>query len=384
MRILLVANYAIDRQFSMIRYADVLQRELAKRGHFVEQIAPRAALFPNRRRNDGFWKWVGYVDKFLIFPFRLRSAADGFDIVHVCDHGNAMYVFWLGRKRHIITAHDLIAIRAARGMGESSRPGWAGRTFQSLILAGLRRAQHVVCVSDQTRQYLLELEPAMQGRSEVVANGLNFDFRTTDPAERAPTLRKLGLDDVPYFLHVGAGMVHKNRAFLVRLFAAMKQRRPEMPHVLVLAGAEVDDADIASTLGDCAIAASIRQVGIVSNEELRDLYGGATALIFPSLMEGFGWPIVEAQSCACPVFATDRRPMTDVGGPAARYFDPCDHEAAAELVLESMPALVDMRSRSLVNAARYTASAMAAGYQAAYLRALHTDQDLASQPAAHE
>ena len=71
----------------------------------------------------------------------------------------------------------------------------------------------------------------------------------------------------------------------------------------------------------------------ITNEDLRALYSKATALLFPSLREGFGWPIIEAQACGCPVFTSDRVPMTEVGGDAAIYLDPTDPRPAPRLLL---------------------------------------------------
>ncbi len=66
-----------------------------------------------------------------------------------------------------------------------------------------------------------------------------------------------------------------------------------------------------------------------SNEDLRALYSLAEALLFPSLAEGFGWPIAEALACGCRVLTSNRAPMTEVGGEAAVYADPDDEAGAA-------------------------------------------------------
>ena len=70
----------------------------------------------------------------------------------------------------------------------------------------------------------------------------------------------------------------------------------------------------------------------VDNEDLRALYSTATMMLFPSLQEGFGWPIVEAQACGCPVATSGRSPMDEVGGDAAIYIDPENPESAAAVL----------------------------------------------------
>jgi glycosyltransferase involved in cell wall biosynthesis len=104
----------------------------------------------------------------------------------------------------------------------------------------------------------------------------------------------------------------------------------------------------------------------VSHDTLRALYCGAGALLFPSLQEGFGWPIIEAQACGCPVFTSDLAPMNEIGGEAAGYVDPRDAAGIAAAIVSAAPRFADMRRLGLENAARYSAAEMATRYVAIY------------------
>jgi glycosyltransferase involved in cell wall biosynthesis len=104
----------------------------------------------------------------------------------------------------------------------------------------------------------------------------------------------------------------------------------------------------------------------VGNEDLGALYSSAVASLFPSLQEGFGWPIVEAQACGCPVFTSNRAPMTEVGGNAAVYFDPTQITSAADTIIQHLPRVQEMRQAGLENAKRFRTEAMIAGYVALY------------------
>jgi glycosyltransferase involved in cell wall biosynthesis len=365
MKILLVANYPLDRQISMRRFVEVLERGLTQRGHAVEVIAPRAVLFPAVKRHDGIWKWVGYVNKFLLFRGPLRRAASAADIVHVCDHSNAMYVASLKHRPHLITCHDVIAIRAARGLEPGWRVGVTGRLFQRLILRGLRRANRIACVSEFTQAQLLELAPGARPRLSLIHNGLNFPFAPLDSAVLATALAAMGLGDVPYFLHVGSALPRKNRAHVVRVFAALRARRQDLPHRLVFVGAALS-VDIARVVEELGLKAHVVQLNTVDNERLRALYSGATALIFPSLSEGFGWPVIESQACGCPVFISNLRPLTDIGGDAAIEINPVDPIAAASVIAARLERLPKLREACLRNAARFSAAAMIDGYERLY------------------
>lgn len=366
MKILLVANDPLDRQTSMLRFAAVLERGLRARGHAVTTLAPRAVLLPAVTRRDGARKWLGYANKFVAFPRELRAHAREFDVVHVCDHSNAPYVPALAGQAHVVTCHDVLAIRAARGLDDVWRVGATGRAFQRLILAGLARAQHVACVSEFTRGQLLELAPGLADRVSLVGNGLPYPFAPLSAADCAPHLATLGITG-PYFLHVGSALARKNRAHAVRVLAALLRRRPELPHRLVFAG-EPLGADVQPVAAELGIGERVVAAGAVDDERLRALYSAATALFFPSLSEGFGWPVIEAQACACPALVSDLEPMRTIGGGGAIAFDPHDAEAAAATVAEALPRLESLRRAALENAARFTTEAMLAGYERAYAR----------------
>jgi glycosyltransferase involved in cell wall biosynthesis len=110
-------------------------------------------------------------------------------------------------------------------------------------------------------------------------------------------------------------------------------------------------------LQESGVGSRVHQVGFLDDADLAAAYRGALALIFPSLQEGFGWPVAEAQMCACPVFASNLAPMPEVGGTAARYFDPARPAQAAELIAHAP--LDAMRAEGQLNAQRYTLAHLA-------------------------
>src|SRR6185437_13088426 len=97
----------------------------------------------------------------------------------------------------------------------------------------------------------------------------------------------------------------------------------------------------------------------LSDVELRALYTGALALLFPSLEEGFGWPILEAQACGCPVITSDRSPMMDIAGNAAIFIDPKNAAGAAAAIASRMGDLNALREAGLANVHAYSPEKMA-------------------------
>jgi glycosyltransferase involved in cell wall biosynthesis len=351
MRILLVANYEPDGQESMLRYAAWLERTLKARGHQITLAEPRA-FFSLLVRSPELKKYSGYLDKFLLFPSRLGRLVRSHDLVHVLDHSNSMYLRTVRRKPNLITCHDVLAIRAARGEFPEAHTGWSGRLLQRWILSGLRGARHVLCVSGKTASDLKVLIEASgeagtkNAELRVIYNALNWEYRP-GAALPAQLASRLGLrPGERYFLHVGGNQWYKNRAGVLRIFARLVEMDEFSTARLVMAGKPLT-AGLRETIRTERLEGRVIEAVDATNEDLQALYGNALALLFPSLEEGFGWPILEAQACGCAVIATSRPPMTEVAGEAAIFIDPADPHAAATAIA------VGLRGRDLLCAAGF-------------------------------
>src|SRR6516165_2344804 len=145
MRILLVGNYESDGQESMQRFAAFMARGLTQAGHEVRIAKPRV-WFGQLRTITGLGKWLAYLDKLGLFPFALMSEIQWADVVHICDHGNAFYTKYLRSVPHVVTCHDLLAVRSALCEIPQNPIRWSGKKIQRMIVDGLTRAQHVACV----------------------------------------------------------------------------------------------------------------------------------------------------------------------------------------------------------------------------------------------
>jgi glycosyltransferase involved in cell wall biosynthesis len=378
MKILLVGNYGPDDQTSMRAFLRVMERELPKLGCELRVITPprRVQRLP---RSSRLWKWLGYIDKFILFIPSLAAQARWADVVHICDHSNSMYVRWVRGRPTIVTCHDVIAVQAARGMVEGWNVGWSGRVFQRLISSGLAKADLVACVSHTTRRALVDLQFVDERRVTTVLNGLNDSFSLVHPDEARRLIKRFGISEKDkYLIHVGLDLPRKNRKAVVETFIALQRRAGEkgvsapVQH-LVLVGPRLDP-ELAALASRHGVAERIRTLQDVSHEELCALYARATALLFPSLQEGFGWPLIEAQACGCPVFTSDLEPMNEIGGPGACYLDPHNPEAMAEAIENASGRLEEMRTLGLENAQRFSAAQMMTNYLAAYRRLLASRQ----------
>lgn len=362
MNVLLISNYKPDKQQSMLRYAEMLQRELTERGHTVNIVHPPVVLGALPFLRGPLKKWIGYLDKYLFAPAYLRKRARRADIIHVCDHSNAMYLRCAGNRPALITCHDLLAIFAARGMYPGIRTGLTGRILQRWIAANLSRAVHVVCVSRKTQDDLALLAPGIHFKTRVIHHHLNWSYSPAPPDAIAEAKAATGLDPgTEYILHVGGNQWYKNRLGVMKIFSALSSYSRFKSVKLVMAG-KPWTPEMRRYYNSSALAGSIIERVEVTNEELRGLYSGAIALLFPSLEEGFGWPVLEAQACGCAVITSNRAPMTEIAGEAAIFVDPASPERAAQMIVKHMAELPSLRTAAIHNLARFAKVKMIDSY----------------------
>jgi glycosyltransferase involved in cell wall biosynthesis len=373
MRILLVGNYALDNQASMSRYAEMLSRDLNERGHMVEVLRP-GVVFGGIVGQPTLRKWLGYIDKYILFPVKLRARVRGFDLVHVCDHSNAMYLAHTGGLPSSVTCHDLLAIGSALGRYPQQAVGWAGKVQQRWIRGHLVETNNVVCVSANTARELAMLSGSRVGKAVVIPNALEQDCGPAS-AENVERLRaRLGIRaGVEYLLHVGGNHWYKNRVGVLRIFKGVRERLGDDGQRLrlVMAGAEFTPEMREYAAAELP-AGTVIEVVDAPDEDLWSLYTGAQALLFPSLHEGFGWPLIEAQRCGCAVITSNRAPMTEVAGAGAVYIDPEDEAKAAEVVVESLAKLVEMRERGFGNVKRFDPAVVLPEYEGFFAGMLRT------------
>jgi glycosyltransferase involved in cell wall biosynthesis len=346
----------------MLRFASLLESEFSKRGHFVQLVQPTPFWGEFGRKFSALQKWLGYLDKFVIFPLRLRKIKNQFDVVHICDHSNAMYVRHVADVHHVVTCHDMLAIRSALDEIPENRTSLTGKIFQRFILRGLKRSRRIVCVSTNTKEELLRITRMSDAAVSVVLSGLNHPYTPMDCDQALRRLDQYNFNAKgPFFLHVGGTSWYKNRLGVLKIFANLRARSSFQKHRLLMIGKPLENS-LLQFIASNGLNDSVFSISNVPNEDLRAAYSLASAFIFPSLQEGFGWPILEAQSCGCPVFTTGKPPMTEVGGDAAVYFDPNHPKEAAEIISSALENEDGLRERSLINASRFNLDRMIDGY----------------------
>jgi glycosyltransferase involved in cell wall biosynthesis len=368
MKVLLIGNYQPDAIQSMDKFALMLEIYLSQFGQEVRIIRPKPWL-GKLELSPFLKKWLGYIDKLIFFPTQLRQALSWADVVHICDHGNAIYTQYLQNIPHVVTCHDLLAIRCGLGEFPEYQTGWTGKQLQQMMIKGLNQAQKVACVSEQTKSDVLRLTFLDESAVSVISLGLNYPYTPMTTREAKQRLEALGISlNCRFILHVGANHWYKNRLGVLSIFERLlKLKQSEL--YLVMVGKPMSD-EMRYFIKTHNLANKVIELVEVDNENLRSLYSSATALLFPSLQEGFGWPIIEAQACGCPVFTSNRLPMNDVGGEAAIYIEPDNPQSAAEKIACYLTTIETLKSKGFVNAQRFTPDKMIYEYVTLYHQAI--------------
>ena len=387
MRVLLIGNYPHDAQESMQRFANMMLSGLHAAGITAELIVPQPYFGRLKQSGTGLGKWLGYIDKFLLFPIFLRrrlleirnqkSEIRDSVLVHICDHSNAFYTRFLQDVLHVVTCHDLLAVRSARGEVPENPTRWSGRQLQEMVVKGLARARHVACDSEATQRDIHRLIALPKDRVSVISIGFNYPYSPMPEPEARARIKSLLEASSPtnnpasqwpgFILHVGGNQWYKNRLGVLRIYARAVATNPATPN-LVMVGkpftAEMEAYVAANLLQD-----RIRSVEGCGNEDLRALYSLADLLLFPSLAEGFGWPVIEAQACGCAVLCSSIEPFPEVTRGTACMHDPADEPGFATEFLRLL-AQVDARkaltAQGLDNARRFAPETMVFKYVECY------------------
>lgn len=307
---------------SMPRFAHMIGDGMAQRGHDVEYWTSPLVVGRFPVSSAGGRKWLSYVDQFLIFPALLakRIRRESFKTLFVVtDHGLGPWVPRIVHRPHVIHCHDFLAQRSAIGEVPENPTTWTGKRYQELIRRGYRRGRHFISVSQRTKADLHRLLLNQPATSEVVYNGLNADFRVLPVNENRRCLHEhfTSAEVEGFLLHVGGNKWYKNRSGVIELYRAWCERT-DSPIPLWMIGGE-PGPELRRMAENMPRGSQVRFLVGLRDEQVRAAYNLAKLFLFPSLEEGFGWPIVEAMACGTPVLTTDAAPMTEVGESAAVY-----------------------------------------------------------------
>lgn len=262
---------------------------------------------------------------------RLRPA-----VVHSPDHVAPQPIGWSS----VVTVHDLAFRFVPASHTADSQAYYAG------LERSVRQAARVICVSEATRRDLLSVVPDVEAKLRVV-------YEAPDPQYRFDAL--VYTQQRPYFVFVGTVEPRKNVAGMVRALCQFPQA--DRPQLLVVGAPGAAYDEVRALVTSLGLEDDISFLGRLPTAEVAALYRGALAVLYPSFLEGFGLPILEAMACGAPVITSDRSSMAEIAAGAAILIDPHDVTslaAAMQRVAGSEHLRATLREQGLRRAAEFS------------------------------
>jgi len=260
---------------------------------------------------------------------------------------------WMKAKL-VVTVHDIFSALQSTEFAPDGFRALKAERYRDLIA----RADRIIVVSEACRRDVLETLKADPARLRVVYEAAGEEFAPRPDEEVRALRRKYGLEG-PYVLYVGTLNKRKNVPAMIRAFAIAREKA-RSDAVLAIAGRVGYGGE---TIREAIAAAGpgaegfVKLLGYVPNSELAPLYGGAWGLLFATLYEGFGIPVVEAFSCGCPVIGGTIGSVPEIAGGAALLADPKNvGEIAAQVgrLLTDEPLRGELRGKGFARAKEFS------------------------------
>jgi len=243
------------------------------------------------------------------------------DVVHLSNQHFARYAFFL-KKPFLVTVHDL-----ARLCFNPDRETIGERILLKLDIREIKRASHIIAVSQNTKSDLIKYLNIPEERITVIYNGV--DHSIFKPVKSKPSHE-------PYILYVGTERARKNLSSLFHAFSRLKGEFKGLKLVKLGSPGRSDEfrKRTIRQIESLGLDEDVIFVDWVAENDLPHYYSAASVFVYPSLHEGFGLPPLEAMACGCPVVTSNTSSLPEVVGDAAIMVDPYDIDGLANVMRE--------------------------------------------------
>ncbi|MBA4166754.1 MAG: glycosyltransferase family 4 protein [Chitinophagaceae bacterium] len=276
----------------------------------------------------------------FVYPFQARKC----DVL-LSPTTHASFVL----RNQILTIHDLLSLR----FGNIN--AFQRMYFKYVLPLLMNRAVKVIAISQATKRDIVEFLHYPGEKIEVVYNGYDQSlFNVTDDSE-GMIAKTYGLSD--YFLVIGPTYAHKNILLVLDVYKSLPEST-KIKHPLVITGGKRPYLTVLEQyVRQLMLEKHVHFLGYVPQTHMPQLYREAFALLFPSLHEGFGFPLLEAMACGCPVICSNTSSMPEVCGDAALYINPLKKMSLFKAItrLEITPRLhMELRAKGLSQAKKFS------------------------------
>lgn len=213
--------------------------------------------------------------------------------------------------------------------------------------ASAQKARRVIVSSEFTRDCLVERYGLHPEKIDVIATGYGAEYRPLSDATLRDAIRRYRLP-AEFIYYPAALWPHKNHRTLLDALCLLRDRHRIRVHLVLSGMASGRTDELQAAIRSRGLEGSVTSLGYLPYEDLPALYNLATMMVFPSLFEGFGIPLVESMACGCPIACSATTSLPEVAGQAALLFDP---HSAEDIAAAIMRVLGDQALRSTLSRA---------------------------------
>lgn len=264
--------------------------------------------------------WLARIWHRARLPLPVETFTGKVDLYHATD-----FVLPPTRARSILTVHDLSFIRVPEAASPSLRA-----YLNAVVPRSIARADHVLADSQATKDDIVHFYGILPEKITVLLSGVDARFQKTNSDSLLVTTRsKYKIGERPYILSVGTVQPRKNYGRLIEALARLREQGFDISLVIVGGRGWLEDP-IYETMRKTGMQDYVHFTGFADEADLPVLYSGAACVAFPSLYEGFGFPVLEGMACGVPVMTSNISSLPEVSGDAALMVDPYDIEAITD------------------------------------------------------
>jgi glycosyltransferase involved in cell wall biosynthesis len=274
---------------------------------WTQPVDPSRVILPGPLHGPQQW-----AARYYFYPWRVKREAKRVDLVHVLDHSYAHMIEAAGRRPVVITVHDLMPVVVLRAPQDGWREGVRNR-FLKQALKALRQADSYI-VGTEWLKHELATWLGNDKNIHVVPFGVDRAFFGESAVARERGRRDWRIpEDAFVVLHVGSTVDRKNVPLVIQTVARLRQETDA--YLLQVGGRFTPEQE--QLIDRLDLRGAVRSLASADETALRRAYRTADVLLFPSLYEGFGFPVLEAFASGLPVITSGAGGLKEVGGDAA-------------------------------------------------------------------
>lgn len=248
-------------------------------------------------------------------------------------------------SKHLMICHDIAHVHYPEVIPKNVK-----NYYDKYVPKFLNRADKILCVSQATKEDVINQYNIKGAKLGVAHNGCRGFFLPLEENQKQETRKKF-TKAKSYFLFVGAIHPRKNTGRLLKAFEIFKQRIKSEMQLAIVGNFSWMNDELKTIYNSSQVKEDIHFLGYLNQEELHQITASAEALVYPSLFEGFGVPILEAMNCDVPVICSNTSSMPEVGGDAAYLIDPNNENEIAD-AMQVVSTDLKLRKRMIMEGKR--------------------------------